>query len=428
MKKVYFCTLGCRVNQYESVSLAESLIERGYTVTKALSDADLVVVNTCAVTAESARKSAQAVRRAARAVARVAVLGCASQLDADNFVNIDGVVFVGGCGSKHGLIDFIDGKADNACTVGDVSTDYESLLCVGNRELDLFSSCRAYVKIQDGCNCRCSYCTIPFARGVSRSRELVDIISEIKRLASLGYREVELTGIETGAYNKAPLSELIKRTAEIDGIERIRLGSLSPNCITDSFVETVRQTTKFMPHLHISVQSGSPEVLKAMHRPYSGDTLYAKLDIIKDKLPEYNVSVDIITGFPGETDNDFNKTLDMVKRYRFSHVHGFPYSERAGTLAATMDGSIPVAIRKQRNEALLYLGAEIHRGILDAMCGKTDEVLIERISGGLCRGHTKGYLECSFANTDHCHVGDFVSVKINGNDGEMLTAVGKDKR
>ena len=316
MKKVYFCTLGCRVNQYESVSLCEMLIKRGYTVTKHMSDADLIVVNTCAVTAESARKSAQAVRRGARLGVPVAVLGCASQLAPQTFLDIDGVVFVTGCGKKGSLIDFIDGIPCLKNSVGDVPNGFEPL-AVGDMTTELFSSCRAYVKIQDGCNCRCAYCTIPFARGRSRSRSAEDIIGEVKRLASNGYREVELTGIETGAYSLMPLGELIMRVAEIDGIERIRLGSLSPNCIKPDLIAAVKQTGQFMPHLHISAQSGSKNVLRNMRRPYTAEMLYGAFDIIASELSEFAVSVDLISGFPGETDDDFMSTVEMVKNTDF---------------------------------------------------------------------------------------------------------------
>lgn len=424
MKRVYFCTLGCRVNQYESVSLCEMLIKRGYRPVKDINDADLIVVNTCAVTAESARKSAQAVRRGARLGVPVAVLGCASQLQPQTFYDIDGVIFVAGCGKKGSLIDFIDGITDKVSDVSNVPTDFEPLE-IGSMTTELFSSCRAYVKIQDGCNCRCAYCTIPFARGRSRSREAWDIIDEVKRLAEHGYREVELTGIETGAYSLMPLGELIMRVGEVDGIERIRLGSLSPNCITPDFINAIKQTRQFMPHLHISAQSGSKNILRAMRRPYTAETLYNAFDTIESELPGFAVSVDLISGFPTETDEDFAATLEMVKKYRFLHVHGFPYSERAGTLAAEMPGRIPVGIRRKRNEMLLSVADEIYRDILSLKHGTNGEVLIERV-GGICRGHTADYIECCFEGT--YDVGDIVSVEILSDDGKMLKAAGKGKR
>lgn len=426
MKKVYFCTLGCRVNQYESVSLCEMLIARGYTPTKRMADADLVIVNTCAVTAESARKSAQAVRRGARLGVPVAVLGCASQLTPQTFFDIDGVAFVAGCGNKTSLIDFIDGNTDAQNIVSDVPDTFERL-SIGDMTTELFSSCRAYVKIQDGCNCRCAYCTIPLARGRSRSRDASDIIDEVKRLSEHGYREVELTGIETGAYSLMPLGELIKRVSEINGIERVRLGSLSPNCINPEFIEAIRQTPQFMPHLHISAQSGSKSVLSAMRRPYTAEMLYNAFDTIAAELPTFMVSVDLISGFPGETDDDFAATLDMVKKYRFLHVHGFPYSERAGTYAATMDGKIPVELRRHRNEILLATAKEIHGGILQSKHGKECEVLVERADRLSARGHTADYIECRITGSDFA-VGDIVSASVTDDDGEMLIAVGKDKR
>lgn len=424
MKKVYFCTLGCRVNQYESVSLCEMLIKRGYTPVKRMNDADLIVVNTCAVTAESARKSAQAVRRGARIGASVAVLGCASQLEPQIFRDIDGVVFVTGCGNKSSLIDFIDGCSDGVCGASDIPDDFEPL-SIGDMSTELFSSCRAYVKIQDGCNCRCAYCTIPLARGHSRSREVSDILAEVKRLAEHGYREVELTGIETGAYSLMPLGELISKVGDIDGIQRIRLGSLSPNCITDDFVAALKSTEKFMPHLHISAQSGSASTLRAMRRPYTAEMLYTALDTIKRELPSFAVSVDLICGFPGETEADFEETLKMTEKYRFLHVHAFPYSERANTYAATMEGKIPVAVRRARNERLIALADVIHRDILRESIGSSVKVLIERTDDGFARGHTENYIECRIDGTGY-KVGDIASADVISDDGSMLIAVGKE--
>ncbi len=420
MKKAAFTTLGCRVNQYESEALAESLIKLGYKIVSPDEKADLFIINTCAVTAESARKSAKLARKAARSGAEVAVIGCASQLTPDVFSGITGVIYVSGNGSKSELINFLRSRElPLKINVGSVPTYFEKL-SVGFEKTDLFSTCRAYIKIQDGCNFRCSYCTIPYARGESRSREVGDILDEANRLADSGFTEVELTGIEVGAYSKAPLSELIGRISRIDAIKRIRLGSLSPNCITDDFIAEISKNSKFMPHLHISVQSGSGDVLKAMRRPYTAEKLCEKLDKIKSFLPDFQISADIICGFPNESEEDFQQTLDLVKKYRFSHVHAFPYSERAGTYAVTLDGSIPVSVRRQRNERLIELSAKIHGEILNEHIGRTATVLAEKVEKGICSGHTEDYLEIELAASEGDAVGDYIKVKIISNDGNRM--------
>lgn len=420
MKKAAFTTLGCRVNQYESEALAESLIKMGYEIVPSGQNADLYVINTCAVTAESARKSAQLARKAARSGAKVAVIGCSAQLTPDVFADIDGVIYVSGCGNKSDLISFLkDDLAPARIRVGSVPQHFENL-SVGFERSDLFSTCRAYIKIQDGCNCRCTYCTIPYARGASRSRMPDDILSEARRLASLGYTEVELTGIEVGAYSMLPLGELIKRVAETDGIRRIRLGSLSPGCITENFLSDISETEKFMPHMHISVQSGSEKVLRAMKRPYTADKLCEKLDMIKERLPHFQLSADIICGFPGETEEDFAQTLDLVRKYRFSHIHGFPYSERAGTPAAVMEGSIPVSVRRQRNDRLISLSSAICGEILNDHIGHTAEVLVETIKDGVCNGHTEDYIELDLAARGGDAVGDYIKVNVTSNNGYKM--------
>ncbi|HOJ48768.1 MAG TPA: radical SAM protein, partial [Bacillota bacterium] len=270
-KKVAFYTLGCRVNQYETTALAELFIKNGYTIVDFSEKSDLYIINTCAVTAESERKSAQMIRRALREGGKVAVIGCYSQLD-PSLGGIEGVSFIGGSKDKTAVFREAEKllRAQSAITEDTDLTDcsYEQTQ-IGTAATDIFSTCRAFVKIEDGCNGKCSYCIIPKVRGRVRSRPLEDILLEIQRLAERGYKEVVLTGIETSAYDYAPLSELIRAIDRVRGIERLRFGSLSPKSITDDFLKAAVESRVFMPHMHLSLQSGSDRILKLMRRPYN---------------------------------------------------------------------------------------------------------------------------------------------------------------
>lgn len=413
-------TLGCRVNMYESCAIAEMLTLRGCKVVKN-GKCDFHIVNTCAVTAESSRKSRQLVRRFA-ANGKVLVIGCASQIDT-SFTDIPNVIYVGGNREKGRVVDRIcDGFQ---CTVEDAvksmdGAEYECLRLNGTD--GLFSECRAFIKIQDGCNGKCTYCIIPKCRGKVRSRSLDDVIDEAKRLVSNGYSEIILTGIEVGAYNQAPLAELICRISELDGLKRLRLGSLSPNVVSDSFLQKISVAKCFMPHIHLSLQSCSDRVLKDMMRPYRKKDIYDRVEAIRRYIPNCAISADIIVGFPGETEEEFLETVDALNELQIFHVHSFPYSEREGTVAASMPNSVPKAIRAVRNSRLIESCSQTKRRLLDECIGKACSVLIEKIVDGVAFGHTEQFYEAKFDAEDHC-IGSIVSINISSHNGEILCGV-----
>lgn len=424
--------MGCRVNQYETTALAELFIKSGYKVVNFSEKSDLYIINTCAVTAESERKSAQMIRRAIKMGGRVAVVGCYSQLDTA-LGGIKGVSFVGGSKDKTAVFRESDHLLDdnNLQIVADTNLrgySYEHME-IGNEKTTNFSICRAFVKIQDGCNGRCSYCIIPKTRGPVRSRPLVDIISEVERLADNGYKEIVLTGIEISAYDYAPLSELIRLIDNVKGIERLRFGSLSPNSITDDFLEAAKNSSCFMPHMHLSIQSGSERILRLMRRPYNKRQMCAKIEKVYQAMPKTLISTDMIVGFPTETEDDFLNTLQVVSDYNLSHVHAFPFSSRPGTEAAAMEGKIPVHEVKKRNERLIMHSHDVKNQILKSKIGTKEKVLIEKISQNpsgnkIWLGHSEDFLETKIVFHTAKTVGDIAEVDIMSYDNSLL--IGKE--
>ncbi len=409
-------TLGCRVNIYESCAIAEKLRENGCIIKKD-GICDYHIVNTCAVTAESERKSRQLVRKCAKN-GRVLVIGCASQIS-DAFLNMDNVVYVGGNRSKMAVVDYIlDSRQVQLNAVSDMcGAPYEEMKLInGDR---LFSECRAFVKIQDGCNGKCTYCIIPKCRGSVRSRNVNDIVDEANRLSQNGYSELILTGIEAGAYNKSSLASLIERVAEIQGIKRIRLGSLSPNIINDTFLDTVSKLDSFMPHIHLSLQSCCDRILQLMKRPYRKQDIYDRVSAIRKAIPNCMISADIIVGFPGESEEDFSETLNALNELGIFHVHSFPYSEREGTPAAKMEGSVPKHIRNERNSILIRSCAELRRKYYDNLIGSEHSVLIEKVNNKSAIGHTENFIEVC-CDTNECKIGDIKTVRIESHDDTML--------
>ncbi|MBQ3003717.1 MAG: tRNA (N(6)-L-threonylcarbamoyladenosine(37)-C(2))-methylthiotransferase MtaB [Clostridia bacterium] len=422
MKTVCIYTLGCRVNQYESVAIAEALQTRGYTITKDDTACDYYILNTCSVTGESQRQSRQLARRFASR-GKTAVLGCASQNQKEDFLSIDGVFYVGGCSDKMNVVEAVE-QACEADHVADMrGALYEPMRVYGTS--DLFSTCRAFIKIQDGCNGVCTYCIIPTLRGKSRTRPADEIVEEARRLVRAGYREIVLTGIETSAYGTKPLAELIVRLGALkeEGLARVRLGSLSLGTIGETFLNAIAASQNFMPHLHLSLQSGSTRVLGIMRRPYTRELALAKIALVREKLPHVQISADMITGFPTETEDEYLETERFVVESGLMHVHAFPYSEREGTPAATMEGAVPKEVRKERCARLNAVSAACRDGILSSFEGKTVRVLVERIKKGMANGHTEEFLECVFP-AENASVGAIVSVAVSGHENGHL--VGKE--
>ncbi len=403
-KTVSFYTLGCRVNQYETRGIAEQLYESGFKIVPFGEPSDFAFINTCAVTAESERKSVAAIKRGANTSKHVIVAGCYSEHKPEIVKNMSGVSFSVGCKDKERCVGAIK-------SLSDIQSKYSALsIChAPPKAFPFISACRAYIKIQDGCNGNCTYCLIHKLRGRSVIRDMNDILSEAKRLDNAGYKEVVLTGIESSAFGTKNLVSLINEINKLKGIKRIRLGSLDPNVLTDEFIQCIKSTESFMPHLHLSVQSPNSRILKLMKRPYNGEKLLARINALREAIPEIMLSADIITSFPTETEEEFEETLDFVKKYALLHVHAFSFSPRPGTEAYSMEGKIPKDDAKLRNKRLIEVSSEIKHNVLSQKIGTPVEILIESFDGKYFKGHTKDFAEALISH------GKF-------NEGDIITA------
>ena len=409
MKTAAFYTLGCKVNQYETEAVAELFSDAGYTVVPFTDKADCYIINTCSVTSMSDRKSRQMIRRARKTnpSALIAVMGCYSQTAPDEVLKIDGVNLVLGTKEKGSVVRLIENlsNTDKLNAVTDVrdSHTYEDLKikrCPGHT--------RAYIKIQDGCSQFCSYCIIPYARGPVRSRKEDEIINEISSLADAGYKEVILTGIHAASYGTdlgdTSLEQLLNKLEDIDGIERIRLSSIEPMTLNRSFVEKIKNCKKLCPHFHISLQSGCNETLKRMNRHYTTEQFADVVEGLREAFPDCAITTDIMVGFAGETDEEFNKTLEFIKNIAFADAHVFQYSQRRGTPAARRPDQVNPEIKEARSKAVIEETTRSHNEFLQRHIGRIMRVLIEtRAKDGLYEGKTSNYITVkTSSDTDIC--------------------------
>lgn len=398
MKTVAFSTLGCKVNQYETEAISEMFEDFGYTVVPFSEASDYYIINTCSVTAMSDKKSRQIIRRAKKTNpnAVIAVMGCYSQTAPDEVLDIDGVNLVLGTKDKASVINLLE-NIDNTTKLNAVESvkdnhTYENLTV--RRCMD---RTRAYIKIQDGCSQFCSYCIIPYARGPVRSRAEEDIINEVKTLAENGYKEVILTGIHAASYGKdlknTNLANLLNKIDKVDGIRRIRLSSIEPMTLNRQFVEDIKDCKKLCPHFHISLQSGCDETLKRMNRHYTTDEFYEIVEGLREAFPECAITTDIMVGFQGETDEEFNKTLDFVNKVKFTEAHVFQYSQRRGTPAAKRPNQVPPQIKEERSKIIIDATDRTRNDFLSYYIGRNTEVLFEtRTKDNYYEGKTSNYL------------------------------------
>ena len=396
-------TLGCKVNQYESEAIAERLSANGIKISKPSSVCDIYVINTCTVTAESDRKACQFIRRAIKKnpAAYILVTGCLALTDAERIAAIEGVDYISGNTNKLSVADYairlLECGKKNATPYIDVreisGSEFEKM------SITEFGRTRAYVKIEDGCESKCAYCIIPRARGQIRSKAPADVLAEVRALVRGGCREVVLTGIETASYGRdlggVSLADLLVSVDCIGGLERTRLGSLDPTVVTKAFVEKISPLRTIAPHFHLSLQSGSSRTLAAMRRKYNAKMAMSAIELLREYMPDVQLTTDVIVGFPDETDEDFEETLEFVRRARFLMIHVFPYSKRKGTPAAEMKDQVPSDVKKIRAERLSALAKEIRSEILKENVGKVYPVLFETFEGGVAKGHTANFLEIS---------------------------------
>ncbi len=426
-------TLGCKVNQYESEAIAEALTDKGFLIRPHSERCDAYIINTCTVTAESDRKARQMIRRmiSKNPDAYVLVTGCYSQVSPEDVAAIDGVDYVCGSSNKMTVVDKLceivkNGRKNEKCDVSVPELDASGFETMSIRRFD---RTRAYVKIEDGCESKCAYCTIPASRGPIRSKTFAEVIDEVKTLTENGVREVVLTGIETGSYGR-DLSEnedfgsLLAAIDKIDGIGRVRTGSLDPTVIKPAFVETIRDLKSLCPHFHLSLQSGSSKILASMKRKYNAEQALACIERLRESIPNVKLTTDVIVGFPGETEEDFLESCEFARRARFLMIHVFPYSKRKGTVAAEMKDQIPEAVKKERVAILSQISREIRAEILDEKIAedKPIEVLFETCEGGFAHGHTADFIEVR-VNTDKKLHGLFRSVKLISHDGDVCEGV-----
>ena len=402
MSSVGLYTLGCKVSQYETEAIGEKFESLGFEVKPFDTSCDAYVINTCTVTAESDRKSRQIVRRAIakNPLAIIAVVGCYSQRAPEELMKIDGVDIVIGTDNKLDVVErvafLLDNPDEQPCSyVGNLDSVTFEPMCITKAPRT-----RAYVKIEDGCESKCTYCAISPARGPVRSKLPEDVIREVEALYKSGTQEIVLTGIETGSYGKDfnfdfGLGDLIVELDRRKSCGRIRLGSLAPELIGKAFVDKVKDAKILAPHFHLSIQSGSDNVLRAMKRRYSRAMALANIEYIKANIPGACFTTDLMVGFPGESEEDFLDTATFAEEVGFIDAHVFAYSRRAGTPAATYDGQIPENVKRERSARLIAIKNEIRDRVLDGIVkeGKPLSVILETYDGAYYTAHSDGFAE-----------------------------------
>ena len=424
MYSVGLYTLGCKVSQYETVAVGEEFERRGFEVRSFDEVCDVYVVNTCTVTAESDRKSRQFIRRAIKRNpdAIVMVMGCYSQRAKDEVSKIEGVSCVIGTENKLSLVSIAEkmlfDKAHGRACEKYVSTTDVTKAAFEKMTVTKAPRTRAYVKIEDGCESKCTYCAISGARGRVRSKPKDEVIAEVEALYRNGTREIVLTGIETGSYGrdfdeKYGLADLICELDARGSCERIRLGSLAPELINHDFVESVKNTNILAPHFHLSLQSGSDNVLRNMKRRYNRTQAMRVIEDIRENIPRATFTTDLMVGFPGESDEDFLQTVDFVRRARFLDAHVFAYSRRVGTPAAYYDGQINESVKRERSDMLIKIKNEVRDGVLEEIVkvGEPLSAIAETLdSDGYYTAHSDTYVEIKFSSENKNLTGEIVKL------------------
>lgn len=424
-KKVAFLTLGCKVNSYETEGMRELFLKAGAEETAFETNADVYVVNTCSVTNMADRKSRQMLHRAKKKnpEALIVAAGCYAQAAGEKLTEQEEIDLVVGNNQKAKIVELVEAvleqREEHRCAVLDIGKEkaYEELPIETVTERT-----RAYIKIEDGCNQFCSYCIIPYARGRIRSRNPQEVVEEVKRLAASGYQEIVLTGIHLSSYgqpaaeDEQPLLALIRQLNVVEGIKRIRLGSLEPRIITEEFAKTIAGLEKMCPHFHLSLQSGCNATLRRMNRRYSAEEYYEKCQLLRKYFKNPALTTDVIVGFPGETDEEFAESKAFVDKIDFYETHIFKYSKREGTKAAVMPNQVPEQVKTTRSNELLKLDEEKRKKYEANLIGTEVEVLMEeamQMNGKTVQvGHTKEYVKVVY-ETEEDLQNQLVNVQID---------------
>ncbi len=408
-KNIQFITLGCKVNQYETNAMAQKFIEKNYNVIEENNkekNPDICIINTCTVTNMSDRKSRQMLRRVKEKNPETVVVavGCYAQVAKKELEEIPEIDLVLGNNEKVDIVKYVEEYVDENIKNEEIDDVMQSKEFSDFGSITYSEKTRAVIKIQDGCDRFCSYCIIPYARGRVRSRKPESIISEVKKISENGIKEVVITGIHIASYGKDfsfskdsklenyRLINLLEEINKVDGIERIRLGSIEPLLITEEFVERLIKLNKICHHFHLSLQSGCDETLKRMNRRYTTEQFKEIVKILRNAYDDVNLTTDIIVGFPGETEEEFNKTYEFLKEIKFYKMHIFKYSPRKGTKAAVMPNQIPGNIKEERSKKLIELSDKNEFEYNSKYLGKEVEVLFEEEKTGEYKGHTQNYI------------------------------------
>ena len=380
--KIAFCTLGCKVNHYDTQCMLEQFVNCGWEVVPFSETADVYLINTCSVTQISDKKSRQMISQAHRLNddALICVTGCYAQVSPEEVGRLPGVGLVVGTDGRKDIVSLVESalSGKNANTLADIRSvrEFEEMSAVAD------SRTRATLKIQDGCDNYCSYCIIPYARGHIRSRSLDNIRTELERLASNGFKEVVLTGIHLASYGKdlngsCTLTDAIRTAAEVPGLERIRLGSLEPGYCDQRFANEISSLDKVCRQFHLSLQSGSDSVLRRMNRKYTTSEYRHSVELLREKMPDCSVTTDVIAGFVAETEREHLETCSFLRDIGFARIHVFPYSRRRGTVADRMDGHLEKSIRNSRAAELISIGEELEGNFIESQIGTVQSVLVE---------------------------------------------------
>ena len=401
-KKVAFYTLGCKLNFSETSTIARSFQDEGFDRVDFEEVADMYVINTCSVTENADKQFKQVVRKAMKLnnKAFVAAIGCYAQLKPEELANVDGVDLVLGATEKFKITDYINDLSKNdfgevhSCEIEEADF-YVGSYSIGDRT-------RAFLKVQDGCDYKCTYCTIPLARGISRSDELQNVLKNAKEISEQNIKEIVLTGVNIGDYGKGEFGnkkhehtflELVQELDKVEGIERLRISSIEPNLLKNETIEFVSKSRTFVPHFHIPLQSGSNDILKLMKRRYLREIYVERVNKIREVMPHACIGVDVIVGFPGETDEHFLETYHFLNDLDISYLHVFTYSERDNTEAAEMDGIVPANVRAKRSKMLRGLSVKKRRAFYESQIGTQRTVLFETENKeGYIHGFTENYV------------------------------------
>ena len=432
ISSVALSTLGCKLNFSETSSISNNLEKNNFKVVPFNQYADAYIINTCSVTENADNKFKVFVNKALKINpnAFVAAIGCYAQLKPEELLSVKGVDLVLGASEKFNIVNYllnIDqdfSKLDHSCNINDVDSFTETY--------SINSRTRAFLKVQDGCDYKCSFCTIPLARGKSRSNTIENVVKNVNEIISNGIREIVLTGINLGDFGKRQADniktnedffELIKTLDEIDGVERYRVSSIEPNLLTDEIISFISKSKRFVPHFHIPLQSGSDEILKKMRRRYKTGLYKSRVDLIKKLMPSASIGVDVIVGFPGETDEMFLETYNFIKKLDVSYLHVFSYSERENTKAIELSGVVPKNTRNKRSKLLRLLSASKKSRFYKQHIGGDYNVLFESENkNGFIEGYTENYIRVR-KNWNKNLVGKIQKVRIEKVDSEVYARV-----